>query len=263
MSLVSQPISDLDRNVLLNRVFLLIVIGAGVAVALEPDHTENLPFLTAFVLWATHFLFAIAIFLTGVWMLERWNVKAPNSVVVMAVTLPLIFAPFSLLLDYGFGHPEVEFQAGESLMSVYLDEVIAVTPVIWILAALVVYVMYQAKQHIAERTDIVQDSPSLQSLISTIPQSLGTDVISVHAQDHYVEIVTTEGRALISEKFGSCVDRLEALDGVQCHRSHWVSLKHVETLTRSGSAFACMLSNGEAVPVSRRKYSDLKKKIRR
>ena len=51
------------------------------------------------------------------------------------------------------------------------------------------------------------------------------------------------------------------LDGLQCHRSHWVNLRHVEALARSGSAYVCTLSNGDTVPVGRRRFSELKQRL--
>jgi DNA-binding LytR/AlgR family response regulator len=39
------------------------------------------------------------------------------------------------------------------------------------------------------------------------PAKLGDDIISLHASDHYAELVTTKGRALLTEPFGDCLER--------------------------------------------------------
>ena len=83
----------------------------------------------------------------------------------------------------------------------------------------------------------------------------------MHAQDHYVEVVTTQGRSLLSEQFGECVDKLADLDGIHGHRSHWVRLAHVVDIKKKGSASACLMSNGEEVPVSRRQYSEFTSRL--
>jgi len=46
--------------------------------------------------------------------------------------------------------------------------------------------------------------------------------------------------------------------GVRIHRSHWVSRDHIASLTKKNGRFECILSNGKKLPVSRRKYSEVK-----
>ncbi|UWR55240.1 LytTR family transcriptional regulator DNA-binding domain-containing protein [Phaeobacter inhibens] len=45
------------------------------------------------------------------------------------------------------------------------------------------------------------------------------------------------------------------MEGVQCHRSPGGRLKHCRRISSCGSAYVCEMSNGDAVPVSRRKYA--------
>ncbi|AUQ48270.1 LytTR family DNA-binding domain-containing protein [Phaeobacter inhibens] len=70
-----------------------------------------------------------------------------------------------------------------------------------------------------------------------------------------MEIVTTAGWDLVMLKFSDCVEKLKPLEGVQCHRSRWVRLKHCRWISSCGSAYVCEMSNGDAVPVSRRRYA--------
>lgn len=104
--------------------------------------------------------------------------------------------------------------------------------------------------------------PPLHQVLDGLPSALGDDLIRVSAQDHYTEVVTTEGTHLLTARFSDCIEQLDAYDGVQTHRSHWVSLKHVRDLKASGSAYECVLSNGERIPISRRRYAALKHLIR-
>ncbi|MGH1479426.1 MAG: LytTR family DNA-binding domain-containing protein [Geminicoccales bacterium] len=230
--------------------------GGCIALVLEPDHTSDLPILAAFGLWSTHILFAAALFLVGLAALRRLGIRDPVSIVASTLLLPAFFAPVSLLLDYGFGKPDEELLSAEGPVTIYLSEVVAVTPVALTVALVVAFVLYRAVSDHEDQQETA--APSLNSLIDTIPHSLGDNIIRMHAQDHYVEVVTTEGRALLTEQFGDCVEKLQQFDGIQCHRSHWISLAHVKDLTRSGSAHICIMSNGDEVPVSRRRYSELK-----
>jgi DNA-binding LytR/AlgR family response regulator len=54
------------------------------------------------------------------------------------------------------------------------------------------------------------------------------------------------------------LEQLPADAGVQIHRSHWVSREHVKDLTKKNGSWECTLSNGKRLPISRRKYSEIK-----
>lgn len=251
---------DVDRWALAKKVLVIALAGGGVALALEPDHTSGLPILAAFGLWASHILFAAGLFLALCWAFQNAPLRSPLPTVLSVILLPFLFAPISLLLDYGFGNPHAELQTGASLSSLYLAEVLAVAPV----GLMVAIVTILALRWEAPRGDGSGQTGSalvLNEVFPDIPRSLGNDIVLVSAQDHYVEVITTNGRALLSEQFGECVEKLAQADGLQCHRSHWICLAHVRKLSRSGSAYSCTMSTGDEVPVSRRRYAELKGRI--
>jgi len=256
MTLNDVQLTGPDWRILAKKLLILALVGGCLALVLEPDHTSGLPIFSAFGLWSTHILFAAALFLAGFWALQRLGVIDPVAAIASALFLPALFAPVSLMLDYGFGKPDEELASAESVFTIYLSEVVAVAPVALTVALVVAFILHRDAPHHEDRTE--RASPSLKSMIDAVPSSLGNDIIRVHAQDHYVEVVTTQGSAFLTEQFGDCVEKLEQLDGIQCHRSHWVSLAHVKDVVRSGSSYICTLSNGDEVPVSRRRYSKLK-----
>lgn len=259
MTLSEVSFSGAEGRFLAKRVLLAALIGGVVALALEPDHTSDLPIFAAYGLWATHILAAAGLFLGGIWVVRRMGAGPVVAAIISAVSLPALFAPVSLLLDYGFGNPDEELQSSSSAIAIYLSEMAAVAPVALAVALVVAFLL---RRDGADREDGAQPvRSSLRSLIGSVPGGLGDDVIRLHAQDHYVEIVTAKGSALLTEQFGDCMQKLSQLDGIQCHRSHWISLAHVETLKRAGSAYACTLSNGDEVPVSRRRYGELKDRM--
>ena len=241
--------------------------GTCVALALEPDHTSGLPLLAAFGLWSTHILFALLLFVGSLALLIRIGLADPLPAVISTLLLPAIFAPVSLLLDIGFGKPDAELASATGLPGLYLSEVAAVLPVSLAAALLMLAYLYRdaASREVpveaATAGGECKPERALNDLINAIPTSLGNDIIRMHAQDHYVEVVTTEGRVLILESLGECAQRLEGIDGIRCHRSHWISLCHVKELSPSGSAFICEMSNGDRVQVSRRRHADLKKRL--
>ena len=259
MTLNEVSLTGANWRVLTKKVLIAALVGGCFALVLEPDHTSDLPIFAAFGLWSTHILFASTVFLASFWAFERLKVIVPVAAIASALLLPGLFAPVSLLLDYGFGKPDEELVSAESTIAIYLSEVVAVAPVAWAVALVVAFILYRNAPDHEDQSETT--APSLKSMIETVPRSLGDDIIRVNAQDHYVEVVTTGGSALLTEQFGDCVEKLELLDGIQCHRSHWVSLAHVKGVARSGSSYICTLSNGDEVPVSRRRYSALKDRV--
>lgn len=240
--------------------------GAVVVLVLQPMHTSSLPILAAYGLWSAHLFFGFLLFLAGVAGLQKLGWSNPWPTVVSALLLPLLFGCVSLVLDYGFGNPEDSDDSPTTLLGLLFEEVLAVTPASLVIAGALIYFLNREAQ-ISEAAspqapaEEVSKSVPLRDLIASVPPNLGDDILRLHAQDHYVEIVTTQGRSLLSEQFGECVDKLADLSGIQCHRSHWVRLAHVVEIQKKGSAYVCLLSNGEEVPVSRRKYSEFKSRL--
>jgi DNA-binding LytR/AlgR family response regulator len=54
------------------------------------------------------------------------------------------------------------------------------------------------------------------------------------------------------------IEELPPDSGVQIHRSHWVSKKHVKQVLKKKGNAECILSCGKSLPVSRRKYAEVK-----
>lgn len=247
----------------LKNALMASLAGGGLVLVLEPDHSAGLPLLSAFGLWSTHIFFALALFVLSLAALLRLGLPGPLPAVAALLLLPVIFAPVSLLLDLGFGKPDEELASAAGLAAVYLSEVLAVVPVTVAAALVMSFLLYRAALRRAAQAPQPPPgrAPPLREMIAGIPQALGNDIIRLHAQDHYVEVVTAEGRCLLSDRFSDCVARLQAVPGLQCHRSHWISLRHVAELSPSGSAYLCTLSNGDRVPVSRRRYAELKGRL--
>lgn len=84
-----------------------------------------------------------------------------------------------------------------------------------------------------------------------LPARLGTALISVSSQDHYVEVVTDQGRTLIHMRMADVLDGLHSGAGQQIHRSHWVAARAFCGLSRQDGRMVARLSDGRALPVSR------------
>ena len=70
-------------------------------------------------------------------------------------------------------------------------------------------------------------------------------------QDHYVEVVTSKGSALILLRFQEAMDELEGYGGLQVHRSHWAAFDGIEEMQRKSGKLLLKMRDGATLPVSR------------
>jgi len=84
-----------------------------------------------------------------------------------------------------------------------------------------------------------------------LPFELGTSIISLSAQDHYIEVTTTKGSTLILLGLSDAIEELAGLDGLQIHRSHWVAKEAALKLRRKSGKLMLELVDARLLPVSR------------
>ena len=90
-------------------------------------------------------------------------------------------------------------------------------------------------------------SPFLQRL----PKHLGTNLLHLSAQDHYVEAVTEKGSHLILMRFSDALKELTNAEGIQIHRAHWISIHAIDKPLRKPNKFLIKTTDGKQFPVSR------------
>ncbi len=70
-------------------------------------------------------------------------------------------------------------------------------------------------------------------------------------QDHYISVTTTRGSELVLMRMSDAVAALREADGLQIHRSHWVSKEAVVGSTRENGQPIVVLADETRLPVSR------------
>lgn len=96
--------------------------------------------------------------------------------------------------------------------------------------------------------DVTQFRPRF---FERLPLSLGTDLIALEMEDHYVRAHTAMGSDLILLRMRDAVAELDGLDGAQVHRSWWVARAAVQGTKREGRNIRLLLNNNLEAPVSR------------
>lgn len=121
--------------------------------------------------------------------------------------------------------------------------------------------------HLAHENSIV-NAPTPQvdvkgeRFLSSLPGIVGTDVVAVASDLHYLNVWTVAGRTTVLGNLKDVVVDLGDV-GMQVHRSHWVAHAHVRRIVGTVSDAACILSNELRVPVSRRRWKAVREQFGR
>ncbi len=91
-----------------------------------------------------------------------------------------------------------------------------------------------------------------------IPKQLGTDLIALEMEDHYVRVHTAAGSDLVLMRMRDAVAELGDLEGQQVHRSWWVARGAVEGSRKEGRNVRLTLKGELEAPVSRANVAPLK-----
>ncbi|WP_180957711.1 LytTR family DNA-binding domain-containing protein [Neptunicoccus cionae] len=95
-------------------------------------------------------------------------------------------------------------------------------------------------------------------LLARLPYDLRGSLVSLQAQDHYVQVTTTKGSTMVLMRIADAIAETGSVDGLKTHRSYWVAIAQVSSAEQIGERGRLILQNGSAVPVSRKYMPALK-----
>ncbi|MEP3421384.1 MAG: LytTR family DNA-binding domain-containing protein [Erythrobacter sp.] len=107
---------------------------------------------------------------------------------------------------------------------------------------------------------------SANTLLDALPPELGSEIIALEMEDHYVRVHTALGSHLVLMRLRDAIAQIGDIDGRQVHRSWWVARLAVEDVKREGRNIRLVLAHNEIgqdsgrieAPVSRAQVSELK-----
>ncbi|MDC0886800.1 LytTR family DNA-binding domain-containing protein, partial [Altererythrobacter sp.] len=91
-----------------------------------------------------------------------------------------------------------------------------------------------------------------------LPPELGTELIALEMEDHYVRAHTALGSDLVLLRLRDAIAELDGIEGRQVHRSWWVARGAVADVKREGRNVRLVLDTGLEAPVSRANVQPLK-----
>jgi hypothetical protein len=89
------------------------------------------------------------------------------------------------------------------------------------------------------------------AFLRRIPAKLGTELLYIEVEDHYLRIHTDRGSDLILFRLSDATGELGHTIGRQVHRSYWVARHAVARVERDSYRTWLVLTSGARIPVSR------------
>lgn len=263
----------------------LFLCGAGALIALvfallNPEPSRSLPLVSRLLFWSLHVGALLAAMQLTQLALSRLapGTRRDGWVRITAAGLvgAAVFAPIAVLLDQLFGLSVVADDTMQALADTIVEEFGVLAPpavFTWLgLNALKTLPLPPALRE-SRSSDLGADDevqperpPEIAKTVAAgsapfmahLPTQLGRDLISLSAELHYLRVETARGNALIHYPFSRAVAELAShVPGAQIHRSHWVADAHVAHLKREGDQTYCVLDNGGALPVGRRRRAEI------
>jgi hypothetical protein len=253
--------------------FALVLIFA----ALEPVGTEGTGLLKGVVIWVIQIGLLLPLLISLHMSLQRINrfneLNRWVKLILSGLFGSVLFVPLGLIIDYLFSLDDwlVLNSLGEIWALVWEEFSGVVFPVTltWVainaprilrLSFRDADIPYTKGSEVLDSGDM---SAALPDFYALIPKELGTDIVYLKAELHYVRVVTTVGEKLVLYNLKDAIADLgSSLEGIQTHRSYWVASRHIsKIITEEGRKYV-KTDNGKKVPVSRRRASKVKELIR-
>jgi DNA-binding LytR/AlgR family response regulator len=89
------------------------------------------------------------------------------------------------------------------------------------------------------------------ALLSRLPPEIGSDIIALETEDHYLRVHAAGGSALILMRMADAVALLDPRLGAQVHRRWWVAQGAVAGVRTEGQKLSLCLTDRKLVPVGR------------
>ena len=126
------------------------------------------------------------------------------------------------------------------------------------LATSIIQRAQEAGEPVSAPSTTANSNETAPRFLDRLPAALGSDLIALEMEDHYVRAHTALGSELILMRMRDAVAELGGMDGMQVHRSWWVARHAVEAVERDGRNIRLVLARGLEAPVSRANTSALK-----
>ena len=245
---------------------LSVMTVVGVILALiGPFGSADAPLAVRLVSWLLFAWVGYAVYNPIGWAVEQLHrsLHLPEIGLWIAGCLIATIPMTAIVWAIGFWPRPVPMPTGEQALEAYINVLIIGASI-----TVLFHLIERSKQApppaaverpaAAARTATL-DAPAPQpAFLERLPAHLGTDLIALEMEDHYVRAHTALGSELILMRMRDAVAELQGVEGAQVHRSWWVARDAVEDVKREGRNLRLVLPGGIEAPVSRTRVAELK-----
>ena len=254
---------EFARKLLIDLSVMTIV---GVILALiGPFGSADAPLAVRLVSWLLFAWVGYAVYNPIGWAVEQLHrsLHLPEIGLWIAGCLIATIPMSAIVWAIGFWPRPVPMPTGEQALEAYIN-VLIIGASITVLFHLIERSKQAPPAAAAERPAAAArtaplDAPAPQpAFLERLPGHLGTDLIALEMEDHYVRAHTALGSELVLMRMRDAVAELQGIEGAQVHRSWWVARDAVEDVKREGRNLRLVLPGGIEAPVSRARVTELK-----
>jgi hypothetical protein len=256
------------RNLIYSRRVLILLAGFLLAIGTsDPTLFPSLPeYQSRLFYWTVSV--ALYLLLLPFWveaLIRFWPRISDRPLPMVGATVPLVIAltAFATAMPFIFG--DLVPERGHSInwitivKNCFIAQVIETVALVWLLP---IQRLETQKSRAAEGKDAPALGPAAPAIRYVVlnGRSLPVPLIrSVRSAEQYLVVTTKTGTAEFRARMKDFLEQLEDGDGIQTHRSYWVS--QAEAVEMSGSNVKT--ASGEIIPVSRGKQQDVRDWFRR
>lgn len=179
-------------------------------------------------------------------LLRLWSKTSVSIIIAVGIGFGLLVAGIVIALSLSLLQPINRYPGSIELMSYSFPSAV----MIFLLSALVMHSM-SAPKFVDENI-----RPALLDRLEKFPHA--QQILSLSAQDHYVEVTTEVGTELCLMRLNDAIGEAEPIEGFQIHRSHWVSKSAVKKVESKGTTSRVFLSDGRTLNISQSRLADFK-----
>lgn len=172
---------------------------------------------------------------------------------------PAIYLPIIGMAAYALNYPvtvlHVGLQTDRSFFEVVKVSVMFTGAALSVIFEALYYVFVYPLMHTSRR----QREHERGREITVAGESFGvSDLISLKSQEHYVVVATPAATHRLRARLSDVVSQLDETDGVQAHRSHWVSRDAISTIVQKDGTDHIVTITGESLPVARPRKGEVR-----
>ncbi len=126
---------------------------------------------------------------------------------------------------------------------------------VWLYATTITVVVMVALVLISDRIRAAEGTapsePRRAAILDRVPLPQRGRLVALVVEDHYVDIVTDKGKALVLMRLADAIRETGDVAGLRVHRSHWVARDAVARVHKSDGKVTLELKTGLRLPVPR------------